>query len=67
MKMKLRVKNRFYITTTADGELNAEKGDTLDVEERNDAYFNIKRLNDKPIFLRWMRKPYVLGHCERQR
>jgi hypothetical protein len=60
----LIVKSEFFITTTSSEKIIAKRGDVLKVTERGAEYYNIKKLNGINIFSTWIRKPWVLAHCE---
>ncbi len=62
--MKLIVKTRFEVTTTLNGKLFAEVGDVIKVSNRDGEYYNILRVNQTPVFSRWMRKNWVNAKCE---
>jgi hypothetical protein len=60
---KLIVKTKFEVTTTAKGKIFANVGDVLLVSNRDAEHFKILKLNNFPIFSRWMRKSWVLAKC----
>ena len=59
----LTVKNRFEVTTTFNGKLFAEVGDTIKVSNRDSEHYNILKVNQTPVFSRWMRKNWVNAKC----
>jgi len=61
--MTLIVKIPFHITTTKNGQVWAKEGDKLIVQEKNANEYYIKRLNDTPIFSRWMKQNFVKSYC----
>jgi len=62
--MKKTVSRRFEVTTTNTGIVWAEVGDVIVVSNRGGEHYNIKAVNDKPIFSRWMRKNWIEAHCK---
>lgn len=63
-KTKLTVKLPFHIDTTKAGSIDAKAGDALLVEDKDAEHYYVKRLNEQNIYSRWMRKNWILSHCE---
>lgn len=57
------VKTEFEITTTSTGKIIAKVGDVLKVKNKDAEHYYILKLNDKPIFSRWIRKTWVDYKC----
>ena len=60
----LKVKTRFEVTTTGNGVIYANVGDTIKVSNRGVEHYNILKVNDTLIFSRWMRKAWIDAKCE---
>jgi len=61
--MILTVKTSFHITTTRNGEVWAKEGDRLTVSEKNANEYYIIKLNNTPIFSRWMKQNFIKSYC----
>jgi hypothetical protein len=61
---KLKVITRFEVTTTQEGKIFANEGDTIIVSNRDAEHYNIHKVNDTLIFSRWMRKKWIEVKCK---